>query len=140
MSSLALALVAPPRLTRGEIERIVAVWQDRMRLGHWQVDVDWSKPPEIEDTLANCSAHGPYDFAKIRFSPEYPTWERRFANLVVVHELMHLVTRDLEYAAEAGEQAMPTAARPLFKSRIEHEVEAVVDKAATVLVDLGGVV
>lgn len=122
-------------MTREGIETLVAEWLPRMHLSHWKVTIDWSKPVE-DDTAALVEREDTYDITTMRFSAEYPTWTEQYAEWTVVHELMHLVTRDLEQAVEASHDSLPAAARKLADARFEHELEGVVDRTARVLVEL----
>lgn len=126
-------------MTRADIEEIALTWRERLNLAHWTIR--FSYPAEIEgDPLAETIGHDDYDHAEIRFSPSFPSWTREYANTVVVHELMHLVTRDLARACESLDELLSAGARSLFKSWFDHELEGVVDRTAALLVGLGGVV
>lgn len=126
-------------LTRDDIETILREWQRRMQLGHWEVELSNDPPPEDETDLGNMKRHDPYDYATLYINVGFESWTRRMANLVIVHELMHLHTRDLECAAESVESALSGQASGLWKARFLHEDEALVDKMATLLVNLGGI-
>jgi hypothetical protein len=141
----AVVPLVPPLLQgtsgpRAEMERITRVWQERMRLTYWEITFDWSTPLDPEETLGEIIRNNPYDDAKIRFAANFAEWDRRFANVVIVHELMHLLTRDLEEAAESAGALLGASAGKLFQARLDYELEGVVDRTAAVLVDVGGVV
>lgn len=140
LPSLPPVIGAVAKLTRDDIKMIICEWQKRMQLDHWEIEFSNDPPPEDETDLGSIKRHDPYDYATLHINPEFPSWTRRMVNLVVVHELMHLHTRDLECAAESVESALSHQASGLWKSRFLHEDEALVDKMATLLVNLGGVV
>lgn len=128
----------PDTLTREDIASLVDVWQERLRLTHWEIRIDWENEPG-EDELANVNWSF-YDVATLRFAATYPMWSRREANWTVVHELMHIVMRDLQEGVESAERVLPASAYRLFDARFQHELEGVVDRTAALLIELGGVV
>jgi len=116
-------------MTREVIDELVRQWVPRLRLTHWELRVDWDKPADEGDE-ANISPHDSYDLAVLRFTTKFPKWPRYYAEQVVVHELLHLVTRDLEQVAAATRDTMPSSARQLAESAFEHEIEGVIDRVA----------
>jgi hypothetical protein len=124
-------------MTRPQLVRIVEVWQSRLRLTHWDLTVDTDTPANGE-AIAECIRHHSYDTADLRFRPDWPTWSRRYANDTVVHELMHLQERDLSEAVNTAQLFCHPEAWKQFNDRCEHEREGLVDRLATILVDLGG--
>lgn len=139
-----LALSTATVLTRADIEHIVTVWRERLYLAHWQIVFVWEKPLEQDDplgeALAEIDRYEEYDYGFLRVGRNFQTWSREDANKTLVHELMHLATRDLEWAADAVERVLHPDAYKLHAARMKHETEAHVDRLATILVDLGGVV
>lgn len=123
--------------TADDLEHMVAVWQERMHLTHWTIEFDWINPAE-EQNHAEVSRNNPYDSARLRFNAGYSEWSRFFANHTVVHELMHLVTRDLEEAANALEDHVPAKVHALFDAHVTYELEGVVDRTAQIIVELAG--
>jgi hypothetical protein len=120
-------------MTRDFIEECVERWLPRLRLTHWAVKVDWNQlPPEGDE--AECLPLDSYDVATLRFGRDFSKWDARYAEGVVVHELLHLVTRDLQIATDNVQKLLPKAARPLAESVLNHEIEGVVDRIAAVLV------
>jgi hypothetical protein len=123
------------RTARDDIEYILSVWQGRLNLTHWVVKVDWDEP--LEDVEANIM-WGSYDQATVRFNTAHDKWSRRYTNETVVHELLHLVLRDLQNGVESAEAALSASAYRLFENRFQHELEGVVERLALLLVGLGG--
>lgn len=137
-------LAAVP-LTRDDVELIVRTWQKRLQLDYWRLTIDFDTPPSKsgsdEDVPeAEIYASTPYDHAKLLLNPDWKTWDRLWANLTVVHELMHMHSRDLRAACTSVGDVLTHQAKLLWTSRCEHEEEKLVDKMATLLVSLGGVV
>lgn len=121
-------------MTSDWLEECVARWVPRLGLTHWAIEFDWDRPvPPEENTEAMVERTDSYDVATMRFSAKYLTWTAAWAEWVVVHELIHLVTRDLEHAAEAAQELLPKKARKLAAAHFHHEVEGVIDRLAAVL-------
>ena len=120
---------------RDELERIVAVWQQRLRLGHWQIRIDWDTP---SDHHADIKPWSVYDYATLRFNSAAPTWSPLIANRNIVHELLHLALRDVDYAVETAELVMAANTYKLFEAAVDNASEAAIDRLATVLVHLAG--
>lgn len=135
----------PSRSARDDIEYILSVWQSRLNLTHWTIKVDWATPPERPDGAdegdmlwADVVWGNSSDDATIRFHESYLGWDRKQMNETVVHELIHLVNRDLQEGVESAEDVMPTSAFKVFRNRFEHEIEGVIERTAKLFVTLGG--
>jgi hypothetical protein len=137
----AIETVREQALTRDELAHIVEAWQHRLQLDHWSIQVDWDTAAE-DGCTAQIKPWHVYDYATIRLShsPEkgWTTWPRLIANRNVVHELLHLALRDVEYAHATGELVMAANVWKLFDVAVENASEAAIDRLATVLVDLAG--
>lgn len=125
-------------MSREDIERVVDVWKGRLYLAHWQTTIAWDRPLDEGDAIGECDRYDSYDYATLRFAPSLFTSDRRKVNTTVVHELLHMSMRDLEWAACSVEKLLPKAVYTLFDARFEHEAEAMIDRLATILVELGG--
>lgn len=139
----ALSIASQPLDVRA-IEEIVAEWQRRLGLGNWQITVDWQTPaPPGEDgteTLADINRTSIYDYATLLLGPSWHTWDRRCANLTIVHELCHMLIAEVWPAVEPVEEFVPPAAWSMFKARFDHVEEQIVDRLAATLVANMGVV
>ena len=122
-------------MTKREIERLVSDWQKRLKLEHWSIKVDWSRSPR-EDAYATTHRRIKYDIAEIYFDSEYRTWSKDFAEQLVVHELLHLTTRDLDQVIGDLEDLLRLESFKLVEKRYDHEIEGVVDRFATIVVEL----
>lgn len=120
-------------MTRKQLERIVREWQKRLGLHTWDIEVDF-REPAAEEAHASTWRSNVYERAGIRFDREWPRWEPRFANQVVVHELVHLMARDVE------ESFKPAEPSPEVSRLQDRAIEQLVDRLACRFVDLGGMV
>lgn len=128
-----------PKLTRDDIETIIREWQTRLNLSHWRIKIDWeSAPPEEAD--ADFDASEWYDTATIRIRKDYETWDRREANVTVVHELIHCTMRDMRTAISSIQSKFSKATWEILDGWISAGEERAVEHLAQVLVNLGGVV
>ena len=123
-------------MTKRQVEALVRDWKKRLKLDHWDIKVDWSRSPR-EDCYATTTRRTQYDIAELLFDSEYATWTEDFTAKLVVHELLHIVTRDLDRVIADVEEVMHLETFRLLDKRYEHEIEGVVDRLATILVDLG---
>jgi hypothetical protein len=127
------------KITRKQVERTLRVWQTRLGLQTWDIKIDWEKSAG-DDINASTYRLNTYDRATLCFDTAYVNWSKEFLNQTVVHELLHLVTRDLDRVfADFEISAHPEAYRVLDK-RYDHEIEGVVDRLANRIVEIGGCV
>ena len=126
------------RMTRDEILGIVEHWQHRLDLGHWRITVDPAETLDDDEANAEIRIEEDYDSAKIVLAAGFTGWTREWANKVVVHELLHVVLRDLEEHVKAVKTFAAGPAFDLFIDRYNHECEGVVDRLACRLVALAG--
>lgn len=122
-------------MTRRRIEQLVKTWQRRLKLDHWDVEVDWTKPPS-EGAFATCWRFNQYDRANLYIDPGFGSWSESFAERTIVHELLHLIARDLDRAIADVESFLAPESYMALDKRYEHEIEGVVDRLATILVEV----
>lgn len=77
-----------------------------------------------------------YDKAVLYLHPEWRTWGDNQSNQILVHELLHLVMRDLEEAYYGVESLVSDTTWEALHHRFNHEMEGAVDRLATQLVNL----
>jgi hypothetical protein len=130
-----MGLETPVGLSRSAVELLVATWQQRLQLTHWVVKLDWESLLDPAVDRAMITRDNPYDVATLQLASTWPSWTNRELTLIVVHELVHLVTRDMEEAAEVVEPLLGESGKTLWSARWTHELEAVVDKFATLIVN-----
>jgi len=79
-------------MDQAAIKRCVKLWQKRLLLGHWTVEVEFS---ELDGYAADCHAQPEYLQAKLRFDTGSDIDED-----TVIHELLHCYTHGLAHVAE----------------------------------------
>lgn len=127
------------KLTEARLRRIVTVWCERLALTNWVVNVDFAEPA-LEEADATTWRSNSYDRATIRLAPEWRVWSVITANRLIVHELLHLITRDIDRVFASVEPEIGTQAWKLLDDRYDHEIEGLVDRLAVRLVNIAGCV
>lgn len=117
-------------MTRKQLERIVDDWQHRLGLERWVITIQWDVRPETDGALAEVKPHDTYDQAKLRFWPDYPQWSAEWATKIVIHELLHILHRDLDRAVEAAITDLPAGAFGQADARYEAALETFIDRVA----------
>jgi hypothetical protein len=120
-------------MTKEHLEELVRSWQSRLGLDAWDVKIDWVKPAR-EGTNSVTWRSDDYDSATIMWDPEFPEWDPLFAEQIVVHELLHLLTRDIDRVVADLEGELHRDVYTQVDRRYEHEVEGLVDRLACRLV------
>jgi hypothetical protein len=127
-------------VTRSEMERIVRWWQPRLGLTHWKLDIEWAPLTEDEDEKPpHASMWRARDYEEGRLTlDERQTvdWDRCRANTVVVHELLHLVTRETEYVLDLIDSHLHRDSQELVERAHRHAVEGAVDRIAYRFVEI----
>ncbi len=83
---------AVPRLL---VQR-VSIWQRRIQLDGWDIQVEYA-PLKLKHATTSWADHS--QRATMTFnSNDYPNWTDDFLNLIVVHELYHLLTAQIDDA------------------------------------------
>lgn len=145
-------LPRPPKcegvlLTREQLERVLSVWQERLRLGHWDIQIRWHLRPgqnpdgtgEADEGIdAEIRIHDYHDQASIRLAEGWEKWDLKMANHTIVHELLHIFEHQTKYPMEKWFQN--TRAEEYAWDLYVRGAENWVDRLALILVDLAGVV
>lgn len=122
-------------MTLAALKRRVEYWQGILGLQAWELDVQLLDTVEGDpEKMASCEASKFYESATLRFSRavlDTPT-----ADQVIVHELVHVIFRDMEEAWMVATDSMPSSTADMFTDRITHEYEGVVDRLARSFVTL----
>jgi hypothetical protein len=124
-------------MTKAELERILAVWQERLRLGHWNITIKWDREV-ADDNEAEIRVHDWYEQASISFHKKFTEWDETHANTTVVHELLHCFERDCKSAIEAMGPVASASVYELLWSRYIAGAENWIDRLALILVELAG--
>lgn len=129
-------------MRRAQVEQIVHWWIPRLGLDHWRIDVVWDHSRD-EAPSFDSFEHAftwrarDYDEARMYFNPnEMEHWDRRQANEIVVHELLHLVTRDIEFVLDQIEDQLHRDVETLVTVSHRHAVEGAVDRLSKRIVEL----
>ena len=125
-------------MTRKQIEATVSEWQTRLGLDGWKIAVQYADMPGEE--WAKIEPFSAYDHATLTVSVGYMNWTPAVANVTIVHELLHLLVRDIDAVVEDARSQLHPQASVQVEKRYEHEVEGFVDRLAARIVELGGVV
>lgn len=126
-------------LTRKQFERALCVWQRRLGLERWEIVVRWDEPHD-GDTVAEMTPEASYDRGFLRLNRSWASWSSDYANRTIVHELLHLLTRDLDGVVAAIDGAVHRDVYAQIDKRYDHEIEGFVDRLACRLVEIAGVV
>ena len=132
------------KLTRADIRAIVRTWQRRLEIDHWSIEIDFGTPAEAseegrEGPWASIWRSRDYDLARLCLAEGWCDWSRREANEHVVHELVHLWTREVEFVLDALYRVdIHGDARSVIEETHRHLTEGVVDRIARRLIALVG--
>ena len=123
-------------MTLSDVAELVAGWQEPLGLTTWNLTIELvANPGDNDDALAACTPDGAYERATLQFADALLKQSPRRVEEVVVHELLHLTCRDLSSVLQDAEEQLGPVAGPMFHNRTLHELEGIVDKVATLLVD-----
>lgn len=135
-------------MTRKQLEQIVAEWIPRLGLAHWDIVVVWPEAGDADDPFQaeDHSAHAStwrardYDSAKIFFNDrERESWSVAEAHRHAVHELLHLVTREVEFVLDLLDGHLHRDVDDLVARSHRHAVEGAIDRLAYRFVELAGI-
>jgi hypothetical protein len=126
-------------MTEKQLGRIVWTWQKRLGLATWDLKLNFVDPCN-SDADATTWRSNTYERAEIRFGDDWKTWTKAFSNVIVVHELVHLLTRDVEESMKPALEGLHAEAAKQIDKQQDREIESLVDRLAYRLVELGGTV
>lgn len=131
-------------MTRREITRIVRGWQKRLRLTNYSLSISFipndPNVADLEGGHAEIKVHDDYESAHLKIAAGFAGWNERFANEVIVHELLHIFENGTGTAVESLEEVLDNDAYKLILARYSSAAENMVDRLALILVALAGVV
>lgn len=111
----------------------VTLWQTRLGLERWKIDVKIAEEPM--EAYAECSPSAQYEFATITFSPNI---ESSVVEATVVHELLHILTKDIDSVIEDARAQLHPQASFQVEKRYDHALESFVDRLAQRIVEIAG--
>lgn len=126
-------------MTAKRLEHIVRVWQRRLGLESWDVKVNLHEPCH-EDADATTWRSNQYERAEIRFDRDWGKWDLAFANRIVVHELVHLLARDVDEVMKPPLEHLDSRLAKTLEKIQDREMEGLVDRLAYRFVEVGGFV
>src|ERR1044072_5528750 len=108
-------------MTEKQLEKRVLWWQKKLAplgIGHWALSVKIVEEPHgTQNSMAAVFLPNTYDFANIEFRESEinnPDVTPRGIDYTIVHELLHLVHRDLTQAAGRPQEWMDDMAADLY--------------------------
>lgn len=121
-------------MTEKKLEQTLATWQTRLGLAVWTIDVEYDKPA-ANGTDALIDRSHTYDRATLRLHKAWKDWPDRKTERILVHELLHLSTRDVDRVVASAQKSLHPDAWRLLNDRYDHEIEGFIDRLAVHLVD-----
>lgn len=127
-----------------KLAKRVERWQYRLTelgVGHWRIEcVTITSPdgmPNGPDADASVQVSSQYDSYHVWFNEDFlARTNKRRLDETIVHELMHVVMRDLDFAMDQVEDWLPPASYNDWTNLVQHEREAMVEKLARLVVRL----
>lgn len=120
-------------MTKSALERLVRLWQGRLGLERWKIDVKVSSEPI--GGFADVQASSQYEFATVTFAAGIAD---EVVEQTVVHELLHLLLRDTDALVEDARSQLHPQASVQVEKRYEYVQEGFVDRLAARIVEIGG--
>jgi hypothetical protein len=127
------------------IEDLGRIWIQRLGLQNWDIQFIWGDElykywADVglrDDLHASCWRAKSYDEAKIYVNPdEFEKWTDRDAAVNIVHELLHLVLRDVEFVIDHIEGFLHRDVDRAVSETFHHHVEGAIERLANRFVDL----
>lgn len=131
-------------MNKTQLTNIVRIWQGRLNLDYWDIDLvfdgDTEKLAEsdTESPFAQIHTSSQYEIAKIIFRRDWPDWDNYTANRHVVHELMHCHLRDMETYWDVVDGQMHRDVAAVAMEAYRHWQENAIEKISKALVDNWG--
>jgi len=136
-------------MNRAAIQQRVDLWQQRLRLGNWEISIDWDRP-SAETALASIARAHDYERANIRFASNFEDWTLEECQIpndddramppqsldrVIVHELLHCSLNDLGEAGKIQWGFVNKQVDELHEAQLDKELERDVERMAVVIVE-----
>ena len=124
-----------------QLAKRVEFWQKQLSglgVGHWRIEQVScvNEVPGAQGSLAGVFPSGQYASATFWFQNEHiDNSTPREVDETIVHEWLHVVMRDLDAALDSVDEHLAPAVEEMWKSRVTHEREALVDMLARDIVD-----
>ena len=121
-------------MTKREVERLLRRLQTLMGLDHWRIDLDWGQEAS-GGNYGEVWRSYQYDDATIYLGESWRERDFEGIRYTLLHELGHILCRDLDRCARDLEKELGDAF-PMYEKRYCHEIEGVVDRYALVIAGL----
>lgn len=132
-------------MNQSEIYFILNEWKKRLYLHEWDFDIDWDTPAIIDDeecgskNYAQIWVSKDYFDANLKLSADWQSWTVEEANLNLVHELLHVKSRDTRHTIEYTLQGqLHRDVYDIIRSGYNHAEEAFLEAMARILINIGG--
>jgi hypothetical protein len=132
-------------MTESQILEILDTWIDRLKLNHWEIiwadleelppgaPTSWST--ETAQAMAYRSKDYNHSYIVLR---DWEKLSRAQANMLIVHELIHLPLRDIENVIDLVDGFLSTGVQNVIREAHDHSVEGAVDWVAQRMIELVG--
>lgn len=124
-------------MTTAQLVKRVTFWQKKLGLDHWDIEVEVVESPHASGNsnlaTAACWSSDTYDNAKIEIREDYAEWELEDLDQTIIHELMHIVTRDIDRTARLLREEIGASAWNLYSAVWDREIEGLVDRLAKIV-------
>lgn len=124
-------------MTRAQAERIIRVWQERLGLERWSVEVKWDEPAPEGDNARTWRSDW-YENARMYFAEDWPSWTRERFEQTTIHELLHLLHRGIDEAWHDLDGQLHRDAWSVADKRYMQEMEGFIDRLASRMLEVGG--
>ena len=119
-----------------QLTDLIAKWQDRLRLQHWHITVDWDEPADVDNGL-EIGTPANRHVAEIRvgcfFDDSVTDAEREN---MVCHELVHLLLWRFEDVALRAADELSAQAASMHRKELDAALEWAVDALANAFVPI----
>lgn len=126
------------------VERVLREWQRRLKLDYWDIklELDESEPQgrswEDHEHAAIWRSRD-YFMATLRLHPNFrENWTVKELNINIVHELLHLLTREVENILDLTDGQVHRDVQTVIDQTFSHSLEGAVDNLAHRFVEIGG--
>lgn len=125
-------------MTEARLRKIFNVWANRLRIERYDLELRLNEVPDNPYADASVWVNDDYEHAIVKFAPDWNDWTVEHANYIAAHELMHVVTNDLDATVRSITGYLSKDADDVFRDRYMHDLEATVDFMARRLLEIAG--
>lgn len=130
-------------MTHRTAERLLEAWRRRL-VPEWTVALDWDEHPDDAGSRLDVVQSQDYHHAIVRTcagwlecdAPHPGDDGDREREIDLVHELLHLLWRDVEQAARRAAEGLGDQAHNLARAGWKHALEGAIERTARAMVDV----